>query len=109
MQKHLCLVALAALMAVSSAGAATFASGKSYYGVQAQAAQAGRTIDLAQARDIRVVCGEAVTFVNKGQQFSWKFGSIHHSRVPLARFAPGRFDTAGKAVYIQRSEHEMAS
>lgn len=106
MKKQLCLAAMAGLLATTSAGAKTFPTGESYYGSQVPAARYHRVIDLADAKPINIVCGETVTFVNKGKQFTWQFDSIRHSRVAIDQFAPSGFDTAGKVVYIARGEHE---
>lgn len=107
MKKTLCIGAAALLVATSYASAATFPNGESYYGNRMPLAQSARVIDLAtQTKWATVECGETVTFVNKGQPFSFKFDSIRHSRVPIASFAPAGFDAGNKMVYIHASEYD---
>ena len=109
MKKQLCLVAMAGLLVSSYAGAATFSNGGSYFGSQVPTSQYARVIDLAKGGPVNIVCGETVTFMNNGQQFTWKFDSIRHSKVALNQFAPSGFDTGNKVVYINRGDHEITS
>lgn len=109
MKQIFVLAAMASLASVACATPSTFPTGESYYGRSVPVANFYRVVDLAQAKNVAIECGETVTFVNQGQKFSWKFDSIHHTRVPVAAVAPAGFDTAGIAVYINRNEYESGS
>lgn len=100
------LGALAMLAAALPAHADTFPSGKSYYGTPAPAGDY-RHIDLSKNTPINITCGETVNFTSQGRSFTWRVSSIHHTRVPLARFAPAGFDTQGRAIYVAAAEHEQ--
>lgn len=107
MKKNLFIGVAAVLIATSYASASTFPTGDSYFGNPMPVAQSYRVIDLAQGKWATVDCGETVTFVNKGQKFSFRFDSIRHSRVPIASFAPAGFDAGGKVVYIHMGEYDI--
>lgn len=107
MKKNLFIGVAAVLLATSYASASTFPNGDSYFGSQMPVAQSYRVIDLSQGKWATVDCGETVTFVNKGQKFSFRFDSIRHSRVPISSFAPAGFDTGGKVVYIHMGEYDI--
>ncbi|GHC88221.1 hypothetical protein GCM10007320_35160 [Pseudorhodoferax aquiterrae] len=101
--------ALAGVLVSTHVAGATFPTGESYFGSQVPAAKYYRVVDLASPKHINVTCGETVTFVKDGRQFTWNFNSIRHSRVAIDQFAPKGFDAAGKVVYIARGEHERGS
>lgn len=109
MKKNLFIGVAAVLMATSYASAQTFPNGDSYYGNLMPVAPSYRVIDLEQGKWATVICGETVTFVNKGQKFSFKFDSVRHSRVSIASFAPAGFDTGGKVVYIHLGQDDIRS
>lgn len=107
MKKTLFAGIAAVLLLTSYASASTFPNGDSYFGNWMPVAHSYRVIDLAQSKWATVHCGETVTFVNKGQKFSFRFDSIRHSRVPIASFAPAGFDAGGKMVYINMGEYDF--
>lgn len=106
MKKLLLLVAAASIVTAAHANRTTFPTGESFYGRAVPTTKYDRVVDLAQAKTITINCGDTLTFVSEGQRFSWKFDSIHHTRVPLSAVAPAGFNTAGKVVYIHRNEFE---
>lgn len=106
MKKLLLLTAVASMVTAAHANRTTFPTGESFYGKPVPTTRYDRVVDLAQAKNITINCGDTLTFVSEGQRFSWKFDSIHHTRVPLSAVAPAGFNTVGKVVYINRNESE---
>ena len=106
--------ALAATLAASFAtaslaaqpGSETFRNGRSIYGVPVAQTEAIKRVDVKGTNYINVACGDAVTFVNGDQQFTWKFDVSSHRMVDLAKIAPAQFAGTSLKVYVARNEME---
>ncbi len=106
--KKIAVGAVAALSLLSSAAyAETFLNGQSVYGRPASAdAKPARVVDVATAKHVNVTCGEAVTFVNGANRFTWKFDVANHRAIPIDKIAPAGFGPSAYTVYVSRSEME---
>ena len=86
--------------------AQTLMNGQSVYGRPGVDEAATRVVDLASTKPLNVTCGDTVTFVNGSQRFTWRFDTISHRAVPLAKVAPAGFGAREQVVYVSRQASE---
>lgn len=81
-------------------------NGDSVYGKPTASAPAAKVVDVATAKNLRVECGEVVTFRNGDKTFSWKFDVAGHRAVDLQAIAPTGFGSAPLTVYVGKNSLE---
>lgn len=82
-------------------------NGDSVYGKPAQEARSVRVVDVANTKSLNVKCGDIVTFASGGNRFTWKFDTVSHVTVPLAKIAPAGFAGANTKVYVSSNDLEQ--
>lgn len=103
------MMAAVIAMGTLSAGVAqadTMWNGQSVYGRSVTADASTKVVDLASAKALNVTCGDVVTFVNGSQRFTWRFDTVSHRAVPLAKVAPAGFGATQQVVYVSRNSME---
>lgn len=101
---------LGLLMSVTAAQATplqeSMFNGRSVYGVPASAQQASKVVDVDKVSAVNVECGETVVFRKDEQSFAWKFDTVGHRAVNLAKIAPKEFAGKPLTVYVSPNEAE---
>ena len=98
------------LLATSASAAAPSAdrymNGKSIYGEPVSASGVSKVVNIGSTKYINIRCGDVVTFVNAGKQFTWKFDVASHRSVNLSKVAPADFGGNGLMVYVEANDLE---
>lgn len=101
-------VGLLIFAGAASANQVTLLNGDSIYGKPATSTAAAQVVDVSSAKNLRIPCGEVVTFRNGEKTFSWKFDVISHRTVNLQTIAPAGFSDKALMIYVEKNELERS-
>lgn len=89
-----------------AASSEVLANGRSVYGVAVTGAAVDKVVDVKDGGHINIDCGQVVEFRDGAKTFTWKFDTVQHRAVNLAKIAPADFAGKKFTVYVDRNDAE---